>query len=296
MEKLQISALPLEIRTEIWTFALLPDPSVYHFDPSDFDVRKEDDFESQPWLIPKRAYPTAMHLCAESRTHALRLMERDPTLRIGLETRPFDPAIDTFWFHKTGPDHPWVTNTSSVIGSRVHTIQRLAIRAGYIRSVEPGKQRVSCWDSFRSHRLHRFVSLRRVDVVMGKAHVRQLSVQTDDGSDAGKAEDEEYEEDEDGAPQCHAFDVPELRVKKWAKKGASAEEAREKVEKARKDVRQVFQRAYERLSQEGSKYEPPMPPEAPGWQDGSQIVFRAVRMARVATYRGRSVRYFKVNI
>lgn len=300
MEKPQISTLPPELRNQIWTLALLPDPSVYHFNPADFGVTDDTEFDLQPWLIPKRAYPTAMHLCRESRGLALHLMERDPALRLGHASRPFDPAIDTFWFDKKGPHHPWVINKSSVIGSRVHTIRNLAVSAGYIRSIEPGRQTVSNWDLFRWRMLPRFGSLQRVDLVFGKAWVRERSVQNNgEGMQAGDAEEEmeEEEEEQDGAPRFDTFDVPELRVEELVGKKASVANIREKIAKAQSDVRQVLRCSAERRTQQSEIEESrePRPQRAPDWQDGSKIVFRAVRLTRVRTFRGRSVRYFKTN-
>ncbi|CAN8095162.1 unnamed protein product [Discula destructiva] len=294
MEKPQISTLAPELRNEIWTLALLPDPGVYHFNPADFGVTDDLDFSSQPWLIPKRSYPTAMHLCRESRGLALKLMERDPDLRLGHASRPFDPIIDTFWFDKKGPHHPWVINKRSVIGSRVHEIRNLAVSAGYIWSVEPDKQLVSNWDSFRWSRLPRFGSLQRVDLVFGKAWIRERSVQsTEEDMEVVGAETEE----EDRAPRFDAFDVPELRIEELMGKNASAVKTQEKMAKAQSDVRQVFQSAVKRRIKQGETKETHElgSQRSPDGQDGSQIVFRAVRLMRVTTFRGRRIRYFKVN-
>jgi hypothetical protein len=79
--KTQFSTLPAEVRSEIWSLALLPSPGVYRCDPCKFIFTREPspqplEVEDARWLIPKRRYPTVVHLCRKSRFFALGAIEK----------------------------------------------------------------------------------------------------------------------------------------------------------------------------------------------------------------------------
>lgn len=103
--------LPLELRQEIYRFACLPEPAVYCLsDPDIFDLpRSTRQFKSSErisnWRVIKRRYPTAVHLCRESRSYAWHIQRHEnvraarlgvqPTdYQIGKGQRLFEPEID----------------------------------------------------------------------------------------------------------------------------------------------------------------------------------------------------------
>jgi hypothetical protein len=279
MAKAELSTLPTELREEIWRLALLPDPGVYQFDPDRFAPLEDlDGFEDERWMIPKGKYPTAMHLCRESRRFAQDIMEREqrqeqdgslPYYCLGCSTRPFNPETDTFWFDRESRlKHPWVLNLESVIGNRIHTIKNLALSSECIRSETPGTNMISYWDSFRWGRLWRFVSLKRVDIILGATWA---------GRDSGCKSSESY---------IDLDQVLEFRLEKWTAGSSptkTLDEVEAKIDKVQASIVEVFQYMFERM-QENEDEEPPLPKEAPGWQDGSKITFHAAQIVKVRIF------------
>ena len=273
----ELSGLPRELREEIWMLALLPDPGVYHFDPDWFTPNPDlDSFVDERWMIPKRKYPTAMHLCQESRRFALHLMAQEqkqeqdgmePYYCLGNNARLFNPTTDTFWFSQESRlKHPWVTNLGSVIGDRIHTIKHLALSTRCITIPALGPIIPSIWNSFRWHRLGRFVSLRRVDVIFEETWVHGDSECTNGSSDIEK--------------------VAELRLRRWTE-GPSTEtldEVEMVMSKVRESIVEIFQDIFERMQGEDAIEELPLPEGAPSWQDGSEITFQAARIVRATIF------------
>lgn len=141
--KTQLNTLPAELRSEIWSLAPLPSPGVYRCDPFKFIYTRGGSrlrlaVENPRWLIPKRRYPTVVHLCRESRLFALGVIKKEVKESsffycIGQGTRPFIPEIDTFWFDNDDDGatlhHPVVLQERGAIGNRVHAIRNLAVSA-----------------------------------------------------------------------------------------------------------------------------------------------------------------------
>lgn len=269
--------LPRELREEIWILALLPNPGVYHFDPNTFTITEDDNFEDERLLIPKRKFPTAMHLCQESRQLSLAILDREqasdaPKLFfLGDPVRVLDPEMDTIWFDTAGHmAHGWVRNTYSVIGSRIHTFQNLALSSRCIQiTADPARDGISTWAMFRWEKLPRFVSLRHVDIVFGEEFHTTPSAHGLDGAGTGLS------------------DVPEIRLEAWVP-GSSDDTEQDvlaKMSMTERDTREGFKDMYDDREEEEERL--PLPDDAPGWQDGSQITFRAARMVRVTTYLNR---------
>ncbi|KAJ4397781.1 hypothetical protein N0V93_002018 [Gnomoniopsis smithogilvyi] len=252
--------LPLELREEIWTLALRPDPSVYRFDPDDFTPTEETNgFEDDRWLLPKPRFPAAAHVCRESWRLALKIMEREQasgapkTFFLGEPARVFDPDNDTMWFDsEDNMFHDWVMNLRSVIGKRVHIIQRLALSSSCIWSTaNVPKEGISSWDLYRWDRLPRYVSLQHLDVVFGTNC--------------------------DTAPSLHTTGatITDIKLAPWLPgcSDETEEQVMQKMDKTIRDVRQGFQSAFEDREEEQRRL--PLPDDAPSWQDGSAITFRA---------------------
>lgn len=282
MATAQFNKLPREIRDEIWAFALLPEPAVYRFDPDWFKPNQGDvdGFEDERWIVPKRPYPTAMHLCHESREFALRLKAQEqkeeqengkaPYYCFGDNARLFNPATDTFWFNKGSLlDHPYLINLASVIGRGIHTIENLAFSPDCLTIPLPGSNpRPSRWNSFRWHRLVLFVSLKRVDIVLAEKFVRGNDAQTINNTASSDLEKE-----------------AELRLEKWMESSSleTANEVETQLEMVRASILQVFQETCRRLIEEDiAELLYLLPEGAPDWHDGSRITFHA---AQVAIYK-----------
>ncbi|KAG8158271.1 hypothetical protein KVR01_012032 [Diaporthe batatas] len=255
--KTQLSTLPAELRSEIWSLALLPSPGVYRCDTAKFIPTRERghlfEVEDARWLIQKRRYPTVMHLCRESRLLALGVMEKEVKENasfycIGQDTRPFIPEIDTFWFddHDGGRTlcQPTVVKERGVVGSRVHTIRNLAVSAALVRSSDRGDS-TTPWVMYMFRGIGRFENLRRVDVVFGPVPMEARCDGYETDRDCWAAADPELV----GEPRHGHFvmtgmyDVPELRlVEKTTGASADADQSRDrraakkKLDRARADV------------------------------------------------------------
>lgn len=270
--KTPFSILPAELRSEIWSLALLPSPGVYRCDTSKFIPSRWFEVEDARWLIPKRRYPTVMHLCRESRLFALGIMEKEVTENsffycIGQDARPFIPEIDTFWFDDDSGatlDGPNIVHERGVIGNRVHTVRNLAVSAAVvqpIRRVDSEKKdgtTVSTWDSFLSGGIWLFENLRRVDVVFGPVpmETRCDGYRTDRDYWAATARRPVGDERHDPIILTGMYDVPELRLVEETRgggfetTGASADEDQDRdpgvvkkiLDKVRVDVYGGFER------------------------------------------------------
>jgi hypothetical protein len=280
MAKAQLSTLPLECREQIWMLALLPGPSVYRFDPAHFRQFPDTGrFEDDRWMVPKHKYPTAMHVCQESRRLALQVIEREqkqnqdngtlPYYCIGSSARPFNPYLDTFWFsHNDHLLHHYVMNLDLVVGNRIHTIKNLALSSCLIESapIPNSAGHATNWTVFMWHRLGRYVSVKRVDVVFGETWVDgngEYKSSRNDNLDEAKAS--------------------VLQLGKWTEDLSSTEtpdEVQLKVDRAQSDIVKGFQYIYERTRDEESG-EPPLPEGAPDWQDGSEITFHAAQILKI---------------
>jgi len=276
MATAQFSTLPRELRDEIWILALLPDPGVYQFDPAWFRRSKErHGFEDERWMIPKRKYPTVMHLCQESRHVSLRIMAQEqrqeqedgtlPYYCIGSSARPFNPSTDTFWFRvKSHLGHPWVRNLMNVIGGRIHTIKNLALSLECI-TIDRGSPKPSRWNTFRWTRLSRFVSLRRVDIVF---------------EEAGFDHDSEFG---NNGSHSRAKKMANFRCEEWTKGPLSTwtlANVEDMVNKVRASVVVVFQDVVDRIQEDGGADLLRLPAGAPDWHDGSAITFHAARIVK----------------
>lgn len=287
--KTQLSTLPAELRSEIWSLALLPSPGVYRCDPVKFiPIRVGSggsggggrerghwlEVEDARWLIPKRRYPTVMHLCRESRLFALGAMEKEVKENsffycIGQDTRPFIPEIDTFWFDDDDDGatllRPAVVHGRGVIGSRVHTIRNLAVSAAVVQSSrrvdseeDDGTRVASNWDSYMFRGIARFENLRRVNVVFGPVpmETRCNGYNTDRDCWAAAAREQVGQSYTGQVILTGVYDVPELRLveetRGWGFEttGASADEDQDRdpgvvkkiLDKVRVDVYGGFEK------------------------------------------------------
>jgi hypothetical protein len=277
----EFGKLPGELREEIWLFALLPEPGVYKFDPDRFIPRLDvDGWEDERWMISKRRYPTAMHLCQESRRFAFQIKTQEekeeqennnaPYYCLGEPARPFNTVADTFWFSEESLfNHPWVRNLTSVIGDRLHIIENLALSSKCITIHAPGTIVPSAWNSFRWDRLLRCRSLRRVDVIFA-----ERCVDEDDAGNPNSSSSSDLEK------------VTELRLKKWTE-GPWTETADE-VETLMKNVRmsmlEAFQDVYDRMLEGDIEELLPFPEGIPDWHDGSSIIFHAAQVVKDKTF------------
>lgn len=277
--KTQLSTLPAELRSEIWSLALLPSPGVYRCDPHKFipidagstgggrERGRWLEVEDPRWLIPKRRYPTIMHLCRESRVFALGVMEKETKegsslYCIGQDARPFIPEIDSFWFDDDDNGavllRPAVVQERGAVGSRVHTIHNLAVSAAIVHSSRPvdpeedgGTRLVSNWDSYLFRGIARFESLRRVDVVFGSVpeETRCDGHETDRDCWAATAREQGGEPRTRPVVLAGMYDVPELRLVEEIPE-ASADDyqdrdpgaVKRKLDKVRADVYAGFER------------------------------------------------------
>lgn len=336
--KTQLSTLPAELRSEIWSLALLPSPGVYRCDPFKFihiPVRERErwlevEVEDARWLIPKRRYPTVMHLCRESRFFALGAMEKEVKENsffycIGQDTRPFIPEIDTFWFDDDDGAtllKPTVVQERGAIGSRVHTIRNLAVSAAIIESSlridseENDGTVVSNWRSYMFAGIARFENLRRVDVVFGPVpmETRCDGYKTDRDCWAATAREQVGEPYTDQVILTGMYDVPDLRLleetRGWGFEttGASANEDQDRdpgvVQRILDKVRADVYGAFEKRTQYLARYPPrrrqgqeDATTAAPGQgqvvhreKDLSEVPFYAARMVETARFRGRTIR------
>lgn len=330
--KTQLSTLPAELRSEIWSLALRPSPGVYRCDPSKFiPIREREhplDVEDTRWLIPKRRYPTVMHLCRESRLLALGAMDKEVQENlslycIGQDTRPFIPEIDTFWFddHDDGETllQADVVRERGAIGSRVHTIRNLAVSAAVVRSSER-RDSASYWDQYMFQGIGRFENLRRIDVVFGPVPIETLcdGYETDKDCWAAGAPEQVEERDDGQVVLTRLYDVPELQLAEetrgWGFEttGASADEdqdrdpevVKKKLDRVRADVYEGFEKRASYLAMyppsPGSEDEATAAPEQgqqqsvaevfPWEKDLSEVTFHAARMVETARFRGRTIR------
>ncbi|KAL8393911.1 hypothetical protein RB595_003609 [Gaeumannomyces hyphopodioides] len=317
----QLSTLPAELRSEIWRIALLPSPGVYRCDTSKFihtcaNRRSPYEVEDARWLIPKRRYPTVMHLCHESRLFALGVMEKEARENsflycIGQDTRPFIPEIDTFWFDDN--DDGGVLHDATVyhergaIGSRVHTIRNLAVSAAIVQSCREAGV-VSNWDSYTFFGIGRFVNLRRVDVVFGPVpmETRCDDYKTDRDCWAATAQEQVLGQHNDSVVLSGMYDVPELWLVKEVRgsgvetTGSSADEdqdrnpgvVKEKLDKIRGDVYKSLKgRAKCKYTAPGRELQQQHLAGA-AHRGGyvSEITFHASRMVETARFRKRTIR------
>ncbi|KLU81568.1 hypothetical protein MAPG_00653 [Magnaporthiopsis poae ATCC 64411] len=281
--KTQLCTLPVELRSEIWSLALLPSPGVYRCDPSKFihtrsSSRRRLEVEDARWLIPKRRYPTVVHLCRESRLFALGVMEKEVRENsffycIGQDARPFIPEIDTFWFDDDDNGailhYPAVVQERGAIGSRVHTIRNLAVSAAVVQSCRRGDC-VSNWDSYMFRGIGRFENLRRVDVVFGPVpmETRCDGYKTDRDCWAAAAREQVLEQYNGQVVLTGMYDVPEVGLMKeirgsgFETTGSSADEdqdrdpvVKEILDKVRADVYECFEKRARYLA----RYPPPRP-------------------------------------
>lgn len=340
--KTQLSTLPAELRSEIWSLALLPSPGVYRCDPSKFIFTRASfrgasgghrhwlEVEDARWLIPKRRYPTVMHLCRESRLFSLAAMEKEVKENsffycIGQDTRPFIPEIDTFWFDDYSDGATLrallVARECGAIGSRVHTIRNLAVSAAVVQSSQQVDS-VSYWDSYMSKCIGRFENLRRVDVVFGPVPMETRCDGYKTERDCWAAGDSEQVGKTYGGQVILTgmYDVPELQLveetRGWGFEttGASVGEEKDrdpeviekKLDRARADVYGGFEKRASYLAMN-----PPSPRQ--GQEDAtaaapeqgqqqcvaevvhrekglSEITFHAARMVETARFRGRTIR------
>jgi hypothetical protein len=277
-----LRTLPRELRDKIWLLALLPQPGVYKFDPARFTVSPGNDgWEDERWMIPKCRYPTVMHLSQESRRFALKIKAQEekekehyvPYYCVGESVRPFNPPTDTFWFSKESLlHHDWVTNFTSVIGCRLHTIENLSISPECFTPTvpTPGTNLPSRWNSFRWNRLLRITRLRRVDVI--------LVVGSADG-------DRDVNKIDGSSIDCGIAN--ELRLEKWTV--GSSNETQDEVDLLMENVRsstvKAFKDLYERVLEGDAEEETLLPlPEGwkPKWHDGSRITFHASKVLEYA--------------
>jgi hypothetical protein len=272
--------LPKELREEIWLLALLPEPGVYKFDPDWFiPLENEDGWEDDRWMIPKRRYPTAMHLCQESRRFAFYIKEREqeqeqngimPYFCLGKNARPFNTTTDSFWFiSESLVGHPWVRNLNSVVGRRIHTIENLALSPQCISHCIPGSGLVSEWDLFKCHRLAFFVSLQRINIIFAESYAEEDNNESMNSSFKDQS------------------DITELRLKKW-REGSSKETA-EEVEKFLQDVKADILPVFEdvcarKLENNIDEILYLLPEDAPDWHDGSRVTFHASQVIKFRTF------------
>jgi hypothetical protein len=277
----EFSKLPRELREEIWSFALLPEPGVYKFDPDWFIPKPDiDGWEDERWMISKRRHPTAMHLCQESRRFAFQIQAQEekeeqenntvPYYCLGENARPFNPVTDTFWFSEESLfSHPWVRNLTSVIGDRLHIIENLALSSKCITIHAPGTIVPSAWNSFRWDRLLRCISLRRVDVIFA-----QKCVDEDNAGNPNSSSSSDLEK------------VTELRLEKWTE-GSSTETADEVemlMESVRMSMLEAFQDVYDRMLEGDIEELLPFPEGISDWHDGSSITFHAAQVVKAKTF------------
>ncbi|KAH8591399.1 hypothetical protein B0O99DRAFT_690756 [Bisporella sp. PMI_857] len=211
MATAEFSKLPRELREEIWSLALLPEPGVYKFDPDWFTPMPDmDSWEDERWMISKRRHPTAMHLCQESRRFSFHIKGQE---------RKQEQENGTVPYYCLGKEsllsHDWVSNITSVIGSRrIHVIENLALSPQCITITAPGTNLPSTWNSFIWNRLVRFMSLRRVDVVLAERFV-----------------DEDNDENTNDSSSSDLEKVTEFRLEKRTE-GSSTETAESQEDKA----------------------------------------------------------------
>ncbi|KAL1874224.1 hypothetical protein Daus18300_003588 [Diaporthe australafricana] len=347
----QLSSLPAELRSKIWSLALLPSPGVYRCDPLKFIPFREGsggpggggrerwhrlEVEDARWLITKRRYPTVMHLCRESRSFALGAMEKEVKQNsffycIGQDTRPFIPEIDTFWFDDDDGavlptlTRPAVVQERGAIGSRVHTIQNLAVSAVVVQPIrrvdsedDGGTRVVSNWDSYMFRQIPRFENLRRVDVVFGPVpmETRCDGHKTDRDCWAAAAPEQVGEPYAGQVILTGVYDVPELRLVEetqgWGFEttGASADEDQDRgpgvVKKTLDKVRADVYGGFEKRARWLARY-PPRRPQgqedattaAPGQGQGqgqgqqqqhlAEVVHREKDLSEVTFYAARMV-------
>jgi hypothetical protein len=80
--------------------------------------------------------------------------------------RSISPLIAFGSVKKALLKHPWVCNNEAVIGSRLHLIENLALSLHFITFNSPGIKIYLMWNTFRWDELPRFMSLKRIDVVL----------------------------------------------------------------------------------------------------------------------------------
>ncbi|TLD10933.1 hypothetical protein PgNI_05890 [Pyricularia grisea] len=321
--KPELNTLPAELRSEIWSLALLPSPGVYRCDPYRFIYTGagyrhalETDVEDARWLIQKRRYPTVMHLCRESRFVALSAMEREVREKsffyyIGQDTRIFIPEIDILWFDDEDHggsvlQHPAVILNRGVIGGRVHAIRNLAVSVAIVSSRRQGGFS-SSWDSYITQCFERFESLQRVDVVFGPVPMETRC----DG----------YKTDKDywaaAVPETFRhqviltgeYDVPELKLLREIQ-GSSFEIIRpltdqnqnqdpkvikEKLDKVRADIYGGSEMSAQKqkdatTAAPGQGQQQPVAEVVHQGKDLSKITFHATLMVETARFRGRTIR------
>lgn len=342
---LKLSSLPAELRSEIWSLALLPSPGVYRCDPAKFipirggsgdsggggrETGHWIEVEDARWLIPKRRYPTIMHLCHESRLFALAAMEKElkekPSFYcIGQATRPFIPEIDTFWFYDDDATllRSAVVQERGIIGSRVHTIRNLAVSAAIVHSIRrvdsegedaSGTTVVSNWDSYMFLGIGRFENLRRVDVVFGPVpmETRCDGYETDRDCWAATTREQVEEPCNGQIVLTGMYDVPELRLLEetrcWGFEtiGASADEdqdhggdpgfVKRTVDKVRVDVYGGFEKRARYLARYPTtaalrqRQRQHRGEVAYREKDLSEVMFSAARMVETARFRDRTIR------
>lgn len=332
--KTQLSTLPAELRSEIWSLALLPSPGVYRCDPSKFIFTRESfrgapgdhghwlEVEDARWLIPKRRYPTVVHLCRESRLFALGVMEKEVKENsffycIGQDTRPFIPEIDTFWFDDYSDGATLralvVARECGAIGSRVHTIRNLAVSAAVVQSSQRGDP-VSYWDSYMSKGIGRFENLRRVDVVFGPVPMETRCDGYKTERDCWAAGDSEQVGEPYGGQVILTgmYDVPELQVVETPEASADEDQDRDLevikklLDRVRADVYGGFEKRASYLAmnpaspRQRQEDVTTVAPEQGQQQcvaevvhrekDLSEITFHGARMVETARFRGRTIR------
>jgi hypothetical protein len=215
-----------------------------------------------------------MHVCQESRHFALRIKSLEqkrqqengtaPYYCLGECARPFNPAIDTFWFSKEALlNHNWVSDLSCVIGNRLHIIENLAISQECFTPtvLAPGVNVQSVWNSFRWDRLLRFMSLRRVDVILA----------------VGRTDEHHDETLSRKSPRSRG---KELRLERWIEDSSMEmpQEVDTLLENVRTSTVEAFQDLYENMLVGNAEEERLLPfPEGwtAIWHDGSRITFHA---------------------
>lgn len=332
--KIQLSTLPAELRSEIWSLALCPSPGVCRCDPSKFIFTRASfrgvcgghrhwlEVEDARWLIPKRRYPTVMHLCRESRLLSLAAMEKEVKENsffycIGQDTRPFIPEIDTFWFDDYSDGAALralvVARECGAIGSRVHTIRNLAVSAAVVQSSQQGDS-VSYWDSYMSQCIGRFENLRRFDVVFGPVPMERRCDGYKTERDCWAAGDSEQVGDTYGGQVILTgmYDVPELQLVETPEASADEDQDRDPevikklLDRVRADVYGGFEKRASYLAmkppppRQGQEDATAAAPEQGQQQcvaevvhrekDLSEITFHAARMVETARFRGRTIR------
>lgn len=107
----QFFDLPLELRQEVYRLACLPEPAVYSLaDPDILELPRatrasRPNKRTDEWRVVKRKYPTATHLCRESRSYVLEVQHHENAraarlgvqpldYQIGQGQRAFDPEMD----------------------------------------------------------------------------------------------------------------------------------------------------------------------------------------------------------